>query len=291
MRRGTPLLDGKSDTIVRTGGAVFALVLGKVARARITTALRGEYEVHFVERASELLKLVMSACSHVSAVMLEMRDVDGRSTCDIVSQISVSELSPPVLAYCRAGGEHSGQIRNFVLAGVRELVFDGVDDVGVSLRALLSSAQQAQIGERAANALLAALPPILGPFVRYVTAHPEVQRVADVADALGYNRKTLVNHCAQAVAPPPQELLAWCRLSVVAELLSTTPRTIESIALQLDFPSDTALRNMMKRYTGLRASDVRTRGGMRCVMDALVIELVIRGGKTGRDRLGHAGVA
>jgi AraC-like DNA-binding protein len=279
MRRGTPLLDGQSDTIVRTREKVFALVLGKSERARLTTALRGEYHVQFAERGCELLTLVKGERSSVAAVMLEMRDADGRSTCDIVSQIAVSELSPPVLAYCRARGEGSGEIRNFVLAGVRELVFEGVDDVGVALRAVLSSAQQAHVGERVANAMLTALPPILGPFVRYVTAHPDTQRVAAVAGALGFNRKTLVNHCAQAVAPPPQELLAWCRLSVVAELLSTTPKTIESIALQLDFPSDTALRNMMKRYTGLRATDVRARGGMRCVMDALAIDLVIRGGK------------
>ena len=279
MRRGTPLLDGQSSTIVRTSQKVFVLMLGKVERARVTTALRSAYDLHFVERGCELLALVKRERSNVAAVLLEMRDTDGRSTCDIVSQIAVSELSPPVLAYCRIGGEQSGEIRNFVLAGVRELVFEGVDDVGVALRSVLSSAQMAHVGERVANALLTTLPPILGPFVRYVTAHPETQRVTDVAEALGYNRKTLVNHCAQAAAPPPQELLAWCRLSVVAELLSTTPRTIESIALQLDFPSDTALRNMMKRYTGLRATDVRTRGGIRCVMDALAIDLVTRSSK------------
>jgi len=279
MRRGTPLLDGQSDALVRTGGKVFALVLGMAERARISAALRGMYAVRFVERGCELLALLKAERSSVSAVMLEMRDADGRSTRDIVRQISVSAHSPPVLAYCRAGGEQSGEIRNFVLAGVCELVFDGIDDAGVALRALLSSAQQIHVGERVANELLTTLPRILGPFVRYVTAHPDTQRVADVAEALGHNRKTLVNHCAQAVAPPPQELLAWCRLSVVAELLSTTPRTIESIALQLDFPSDTALRNMMKRYTGLRATDVRTHGGLRCVMDALAIDLVIRGGK------------
>jgi AraC-like DNA-binding protein len=248
-------------------------------RARLRAALRGEYDVHFAERGCDLLTLVRSERSDVSAVMLEMRDADGRSTHDIVRQLSVSEQSPPVLAYCRAGAEHAGEIRNFVLAGVSELVFDGIDDAGVALRALLSSAQQIHVGERVANVLLTMLPSILHPFVRYVTAHPETQRVADVADALGHNRKTLVNHCTQAVAPPPQELLAWCRLSVVAELLSTSPRTIESIALQLDYPSDTALRNMMKRYTGLRATEVRKRGGLRCVMDALAIDLVIRTGK------------
>jgi transcriptional regulator GlxA family with amidase domain len=104
--------------------------------------------------------------------------------------------------------------------------------------------------------------------VQHVTAHPETQRVADLANALGYHRKTLVNHCTQARVPPPQELMAWCRLTVAAGLLQTTPRTIESVALGLDFPSDTALRNMMKRYTGLRASEVRAAGGMRAVIAA-----------------------
>src|SRR5258705_7556543 len=108
MRRGTPLLDGQSDTIVQTGGKVFALVLGMAERARLHGALRGDYDVRFVERGCELLALVKTERSNVSAVMLEMRDVDGRSTRDIVRQISVSELSPPVLAYCRAGGEQSG---------------------------------------------------------------------------------------------------------------------------------------------------------------------------------------
>jgi AraC-like DNA-binding protein len=279
MSRGAPSLEGQSEAISRSGETVVALVLRSAERARIRAALRGTYEVQFVERANELSWLVKNAQLRVAAVILEMRDADAHSTCDLVRQISLSDMSPPVLAYCRAGGERSGDIRDFVLAGVQELIFDGIDDAGVALRSVLDAARRAQIGERAATALMTTLPPILGAFVRYVTAHPDTQRVADVADALGYHRKTLVNHCAQAVAPPPQELLAWCRLCVAAELLRTTPRTIESIAFQLDFPSDTALRNMMKRYTGLRASDVRTRGGMRCVMSALAMDLRLRRGE------------
>lgn len=36
--------------------------------------------------------------------------------------------------------------------------------------------------------------------------------------------------------------------------------------MDLEFPSDTALRNTMKRYTGQRASDVRRRGGLSYVL-------------------------
>lgn len=265
-------------TAPQSSGTVIALVLGTAERARIRASLRGRYDVQFAERSFELVRFVRNAQLAVAAVILETHDADARSTCDIVRQIADSEMAPPVLAYCRLGAEHAGAIRSFVLAGVHELVFEGIDDAGVALRAALESAQRTQIGERAATALMMTLPPALGAFVRYVTAHPNTQRVGDIAGALGYHRKTLVTHCAQAIAPPPQELLAWCRLSVVAELLRTTSRTIESIAIQLDFPSDTALRNMMKRYTGLRASDVRERGGMRCVIHALSMDLRLRRG-------------
>jgi AraC-like DNA-binding protein len=107
-----------------------------------------------------------------------------------------------------------------------------------------------------------------------VTRYPATQRVADVADALGYHRKTLVNHCAQVAFVPPHELLSWCRLAVAGELMATSRRTIEAIANQLDFSSDTGLRNMMKRYTGLKASEVREGGGARCVVAALRRALV-----------------
>lgn len=154
------------------------------------------------------------------------------------------------------------------MAGVHELLYEGVDTAGVALRAVLESAQRAQVGERAAAALMASVPERLWAFIKQATAHPEIHRVSELADALGYNRRTLLNHCTSAGYPPPHELLAWCRLAVVGELLTSTTRTIESIALQLDFPSDTALRNMIKRYTGLRASDVRAQGGMRSILDA-----------------------
>jgi transcriptional regulator GlxA family with amidase domain len=155
-----------------------------------------------------------------------------------------------------------------IAAGVHELLYEDADLTAVALRAVIESAQRLQVGERVAAALTATMPKRLWAFVRHATAHPETQRVSTLAEALGYNRKTLVNHCALCGYPPPQELLAWCRLAVVGELLTCTTRTIEAIALQLDFPSDTALRNMIKRYTGLRASEIRAQGGMRCMLQA-----------------------
>jgi AraC-like DNA-binding protein len=245
-----------------------ALVLGTEERARIRSAVKGrDFILTFVDRVAELLEAVTREPLPIAAIIVEVRDLDGRPTHHAVATLHSDGSGVPIVGYCRAGAEHSGEIRSLVLAGVHQLLFHGIDDSGVALRSILNAAQQASVGERAAAALMQLVPAKLEPFVSFVTRHPTTQRVPEVAEALGYHRKTLVNHCAQANLPPPHELLAWCRLAVAGELLASTRRTIEAIALQLDFPSDTALRNMMKRYTGLRASDVRQRGGARAVVD------------------------
>jgi AraC-like DNA-binding protein len=263
------------NEIPNADNVVVALVLGVAARGRIRSALRDRHQFHFVERVAELEHFVTTTTRVISAVLVEPRDVDGRAVADVVTRICATDNAPPVVGCCRAGVEHTMDIRSIVLAGANELVFEGVDDTGIALRAILESAHRARVGERAAAALKTVVPETLWPFIAHVTAHPDTQRVADLANAMGYHRKTLVNHCALAHAPPPQELMAWCRLAVAAELLQTTPRTIESIALGLDFPSDTSLRNMMKRYTGLTASEVRDTGGVRVVVAALQAALRI----------------
>ena len=56
---------------------------------------------------------------------------------------------------------------------------------------------------------------------------------------------------------------------LVAFYLTNSGCTIETIALDLNYPSDTTLRNTMKRYTGLRATEVRQIGGVEAVLDAM----------------------
>jgi AraC-like DNA-binding protein len=86
--------------------------------------------------------------------------------------------------------------------------------------------------------------------------------VEQVARALNIHRKTLVNHCSAEGFPPPGSVIAWCLLLLTAGLLATPGVTVERIAVQLNFPSATALRNMLKRYTGLRPSDLRAENAL-----------------------------
>jgi methylphosphotriester-DNA--protein-cysteine methyltransferase len=272
-----PLRGGNHPESTQVQGVILVLVQGAAERARVRAALRSRYDVRFVDRTIELTQLAMSACAHLAGVVVEPRDIDGRSTVEAIEQLRAS-VPVPLLAFSRPGPHHARELSGLIMAGVHEVLYEDADITGVAVRAVLESAQRAQVGERVAEALMATMPGRLRPLVRYATAHPETQRVSSLAEALGYNRKTLVNHCAVAGYPPPQELLAWCRLAVVGELLTRTTRTIESIALQLDFPSDTALRNMIKRYTGLRASEVRAQGGLRCILNVFEVAMLARRG-------------
>jgi AraC-like DNA-binding protein len=68
-------------------------------------------------------------------------------------------------------------------------------------------------------------------------------------------------------------MIGWCRLLIAARVLDDPGRTVEQVALKLDFPSGAALRNMFKRYTGLRTTEVRENGGVRCLVHVLKREL------------------
>jgi AraC-like DNA-binding protein len=101
-------------------------------------------------------------------------------------------------------------------------------------------------------------------------ARPDaIRTVPELGAALGVHRKTLFNHCRKASFLAPAELIAWGRLAMVAYLLETTACTIERIAIELGYASDTALRNTIKRYTGKRAGEIRSAGGVDAVVSAL----------------------
>ena len=97
--------------------------------------------------------------------------------------------------------------------------------------------------------------------------------VAAVAQALGVHRKTLVNQCSRAKLPPPATVLGWCRLFLAAALLERKSYAIERIALELDYPSSTALRNTFRRYVGATATEVRAQGGLEFVLDCFARRL------------------
>lgn len=253
-----------------------ALVLGPDERRRVADAVRSRADVRFVERLDELKLALGTEEQPVLALLVEPRDRDDRQVASAVRSLRQRLPALPIIGYCGIGHEHSASIRELAVAGVHELVFRGIDDTGVMLRSVLGSAAHATVADAILGELLPLIPAPLHPFIQFCLKSPHhAHSVGGVAAALGINRKTLVNYCARASLPSPGRLLSWCRLLLAAHYLATTTRTAERIALQLDFASDTALRNMIKRYTGLRAHELRHRHGAAVVLAQLGRELAL----------------
>lgn len=251
---------------------VGALIWDPASRARLQDATRPQAHVRFCERQSELLTLVENGLTNVAVV--DMRDREGASTLPVVRQIRESFPSVQVVLYCALSPATSRDMLEFARSGVNDLVLRDVDDV----RATLSAALTAAADHSSAHAILAEIEPMVPAnvlaMIRYCLENGRrALTVEDVAAAMNVHRKTLVDRLSAAGLPTPSSIIAWCRLLVSARLLEDPGRTIEQVALLLDFPSGTSMRNMVKRYTGLRTGEVRENGGLRCVLHAFKREL------------------
>lgn len=85
--------------------------------------------------------------------------------------------------------------------------------------------------------------------------------VPAAARALGLHRKTLWSHCRRHGVESVQMLLMWCRVIAAAHALRTSVRSVDAIAQELEFASPTALRNVLRRYLGVTATELRLQGG------------------------------
>jgi AraC-like DNA-binding protein len=236
-----------------------ALVTDWDDRDRLHAALSSIAKVAFLDSVADVLPQLRADRTGVRAVILEARDASGRPAAGVARQVTRLFPTIPVIGYCSARAEDSQDIIALASAGVHELIYKRHDDHAPLLRNILLRADQQCAGDLVMHLLESRLPPRLRPLVGYCVSYPEsAHAVEDVAWALGVNRKTLANHCKAERFPPPGAVVAWCLILLTAALLATPGVTVERIAVQLNFPSATALRNLVKRHTGLRPAALRT---------------------------------
>ncbi len=251
---------------------VAALVKDPVSRARLTDALRSEATVRNCQRLIEVLALVEQGLATI--VVLDHRDYDGNAALPMVRRLRDEFPSVPVVMYLSMAAVASGAVMDYARAGVSQLVFQGMDDFKTTLRSAINASLDQVSAGSLASELEPLIPATIVPFLRYCLEHSRRNiTVEEVASAMGVHRKTLVDRLKAARLPSPRAMIGWSRLLMAARLLDDPGRTIEQVALKLDFPSGTALRNMFKRYTGLRTTEVRENGGVHCLLHAFKREL------------------
>ncbi len=239
-------------------------------RTKLIDGLRGRATLDFCASFDELSKRLQLSPDPIDTVVLPACDAMGQGASRIVREVAEGRPRTAIVVWCDAGAHHSVEIRALAVAGAHQFLFAGIDDHGIALRAVLDLARRQCGAEWVMTRLAPVVPSRLHPMLEATLARPDViKTVPELGAALGVHRKTLFNHCRKASFLAPAELIAWGRLAMVAYMLETTACTIERIAIELGYASDTSLRNTIKRYTGQRAGQIRNAGGIDAVVAAL----------------------
>jgi len=255
-------------------------------QARLAQATRGDARLLCVDKFDAVASFISQSADSVAIVLLPVRDGSGMEATALTRRIAAASPRTAIIVHCRAGGEHTSEIRSLAAAGVHQFLFRGIDDYGIALKAVLQAARRQCASECVYRALAPLVPPTLHSMVEAALNAPDaITNVDSLSAALGIHRKTLFNRCERAAFLGPSELLRWVRLALVAYLLETTGCTLERLAIDLAFPSDVSLRNMLKRYTGLRSIDIRRGGGCAVVLDALQVRAAVSQHRDGQPDL------
>jgi len=245
--------------------AVAALVADDVARTCLRNALRGRADLRACDRIHELISLL--ATTRVDLVVVAPWDAAGTRVAPVIRQVRDRLPSVPIAIYCTLTADAVREIVALTKSGADEVIFRTADDHAAALWPRLLISINRRAADEALDALHSVLPTGIEPIISYCLDRAETGvSVAEVAAAFHVHRKTLVNRMAAAGFPAPACLISWCRLLLAARLLEDPGRAVEQVALELGFGSGAALRNMLRRYTGLRPSELRERGGMRCLV-------------------------
>ena len=262
------------------------LVRDRAVGQRLTAAFR-PMPVQVVYCASELHSAMAHHFGDVACVVAEARDSAHEPAGPALSALIRRFPAVPVLGYCGTGARHAADLRDLARAGVHELVFADVDDHPALLRAKLSRGEEACAASAVLRGINGLLPPLLSSLVEYCVQFPrDSHEISRIAAALGVHRKTLVNWCERAGAPPPSTLVSWVRLLLAAELLRSPGQSVEHVANTLEFASPTAFRNLCRRYLGMRPSELRTTEGRETAYRAFAEALTDPRRTDARD---HAG--
>ncbi len=204
---------------------------------------------------------------HFDVLVIEPRDAQGQSTDAFIRSIRERFPRLSVLGHVMMKPGMSSQVLSFARAGVHELIVAGIDDTAMVLRHALQRASQRCLAEEVYAEVSGSLPRAAATLVRYCLEHAsEAPTVDEISRALGVHRRTLVNRMQQAMLPPPSELWAWSRVLLAARYLEVPGRSVEWVAHTVGYPSANALRNALKRYTGLVPSELREDHGFARAM-------------------------
>lgn len=243
--------------------------------ARIRDELRGEPgRLVFVRSLDQLRAACERLGTQLRAVVLEPIPGDRRPTAPFVADLRARAPDLAILGYCAAARDCSREVLDLAKAGVDQLVFPERHEAAAALRRALHAAQLASVSARVLARLPDRLLPRLKQLIKFCLDYPAIATsVAEVAACLGVDRRTLSSACACAGSVGPEALVSWCRVLAASHLLRVSGASVEQVALELDFSSGAALRNMIRRHAEMRTSELRAHDGSERLLSGFLRSL------------------
>ena len=225
-----------------------ALVPESERAARVRAAFGDDCRV--LDSTTELI--AVSRQDHVELVIMSI-DCHQRPQSAVVAAIRASRRSPPVYVYTDRSVDAVRKLMPLARAGARGVIISGVDDDPLALRRLLDSRTLEHAAATVTAAALDTLKPRYAPLIVHCVERIEdPPRAEAFARAMAVSRRTLTAWANSAGVRGVRALTSRCRVLVATEMLRDQRRSIEDVALELQFSSSAHLHNTMKRYTGLR---------------------------------------
>jgi AraC-like DNA-binding protein len=253
------MLGGQSASLGRQY-LVFGCVADSLRRRRLESALRSVSDVQWFADFSALTEALKQESRRVHVAVFDMTDGRGASAAGLARTLSDSHRGIGLVAYRSPRELTDGQLCALGAAGVHDTLLEGTTDEGFTARTIILDASRRGAAEIVLAELHKTVPRRLHIVAESVVRDPASSTVAQISRNLDLHRQTISGWCRKERFVRAEELVIWCRLLFVAALLELTSRTLESIANELEYGSATALRNQMKRYTGLTATSVRDNG-------------------------------
>jgi AraC-like DNA-binding protein len=216
--------------------------------------------VRWFDSFVDLRESLETEIERVIVAVVDMEDHTGASAHGFARAMSASYPAIGLVVYRERLAQSEADVCLLGAAGVHDILIAGLTDEGFIARAIILDACRRGAAELVMQELQQVLPNRLLPFADVIVRNPARNSVTAVAQHLNVHRQTPNNWCHKERYLRPEELLVWCRLLLVAALLELTSRTIESVAVELDYASATALRNQLKSYTGMTATQIRSSG-------------------------------
>jgi AraC-like DNA-binding protein len=239
---------------------VAALLLRKPERAHLERSLKSRATIAFCDRVDSLVQLAETGS--LSGVVTELRDIDNEATGQTIAQLRERFPTLPIVILVSLEASDVHDLAHVPELRATAVVIRAYDDLAAEVLAAIRTVPQhpaevkivETVHRHAPRGLVS-----LFDFLAHAAVYPVT--VEQVSKGVRVPRRTLGDQLKRANLPPMERLIGWMRLLHAAWKMDGHGRTVDSVADELQFKSGSALRHMVKRYTGRTPSEIWSLGG------------------------------